>query len=81
MLALDLPSGLEATAGRPAAPCIRASATLTLALPKRGLFAAQARPYVGDLCLTDLGVPPKIYRGLGIEVGPLFEGSSILRLI
>jgi NAD(P)H-hydrate epimerase len=80
VLALDLPSGLEATTGRPAVPCVRAGATLTLALPKRGLLATQARPYVGDLYLTDLAVPPTIYHSLGIEVGVPFERASIVRL-
>jgi NAD(P)H-hydrate epimerase len=38
---LDAPSGLDTTTGRPADPCIQATATLTLALPKRGLLTAE----------------------------------------
>ncbi len=37
ILALDTPSGLDTTSGIPGQPCIRATATLTLALPKMGL--------------------------------------------
>ncbi|MGI9254677.1 MAG: NAD(P)H-hydrate epimerase, partial [Thermomicrobiales bacterium] len=43
ILAVDLPSGLDATTGHPWDPCIRATRTLTLALPKTGLLGP-ARP-------------------------------------
>src|SRR5713226_2062279 len=45
ILALDTPSGLNLTTGVPGQPCVRATATLTLALPKIGLLAATARPF------------------------------------
>jgi NAD(P)H-hydrate epimerase len=78
ILALDTPSGLDPTTGRPGTPCVRATATLTLALPKAGLLAPEARPYVGDLYLADIGVPPELYRQLGIEVDRWFESDSIV---
>jgi NAD(P)H-hydrate epimerase len=37
VLALDLPSGLDASTGRVGDPCVTVDATLTLALPKVGL--------------------------------------------
>jgi len=80
VLALDAPSGLDTTTGNAGNPCVRASATLTLALPKTGLLAAQARPYVGELFLADIGVPPVLYRRLGIEVGFIFAEDSIVKL-
>jgi NAD(P)H-hydrate epimerase len=55
-LALDLPSGLDASTGRVGSPCIVADATLTLALPKVGLRVA---PHVvGELFAADISVPP-----------------------
>lgn len=80
MLALDTPSGLDTTTGLPGKPCIRATATLTLALPKTGLLTPEARPFVGDLYLADIGVPPELYRRLGLEVGPLYALDSILKV-
>lgn len=82
ILALDTPSGLDATTGRPRNPCLRATATLTLALPKMGLLAPQAEPYVGDLYLADIGVPPELYAAptLGLDVGALFVHDTILHL-
>jgi NAD(P)H-hydrate epimerase len=82
VLALDTPSGLNTTTGIPGNPCIRATATMTLALPKIGLMAPQARPYVGNLYLADIGVPPELYAApsLGVDVGPLFVYDTILHL-
>ena len=80
VLALDTPSGLDVTTGSPGNPCIRASATLTLALPKAGLLEARAKPYVGQLYLADISVPPGLYRHLGLKVGNLFADDTILSL-
>ncbi len=82
VLSLDAPSGVDVTTGVPASTAIRATATLTLALPKVGLTLPPAREHVGELFLGDLGVPPELYRrsGLGYEVGPIFARDEILSL-
>jgi NAD(P)H-hydrate epimerase len=80
VLALDIPSGLDATSGIPGSPCLRATATLTLALPKVGLLTPQAKPYVGELYLADISVPPALYRRLGIEMPPLFHEAVIVKI-
>jgi NAD(P)H-hydrate epimerase len=80
ILSLDSPSGLDTTTGEPGRPCVRAAATMTLALPKAGLLTPQARDFVGELYLADIGVPSELYRQMGIEVGPLFVEEAILRL-
>lgn len=80
VLALDVPSGLDATTGVPGSPCVRASATMTLALPKTGLLAPQAQPYVGTLYLADIGVPDVLYRQMGLAVGPIFAQAAVIRL-
>ena len=82
VLALDAPSGVDTTVGTVYDPAVQASATLTLALPKVGLRAPAAAPYVGELYLADIGVPPGLYASLGLdsEVGPIFAEDDILRL-
>lgn len=80
ILALDAPSGLDTTSGLPGKPCIKAAATLTLALPKSGLLTPQAKDVVGELYLADISVPPELYRHLGVEVPNLFEVDSILKI-
>ena len=81
-LSLDVPSGLDSTTGEVHDPTIRASATMTLALPKTGLSEAGARDAVGELYLSDISVPPELYASptLAIEVGPIFATSDIVRL-
>lgn len=63
VLSLDTPSGLDVTTGSPAVPCVRADATLTLALPKTGLLGA---PEAGRLFLADIGIPLAVHDRLGI---------------
>ena len=81
-LSLDAPSGVDATTGRVFEPAISATATMTLALPKEGLRAAGAKRYVGELYLSDISVPPELYRRstIGIDVGPLFAKDEIIRV-
>ncbi|HEU0296583.1 MAG TPA: NAD(P)H-hydrate epimerase [Anaerolineales bacterium] len=82
ILSLDSPSGLDTTTGIPGSSCIHASATLTLALPKRGLLAPKAEPLVGDLYLADIGVPPELYAApsLGLKVISPFSAETLVRL-
>ncbi len=82
ILALDTPSGLDTTSGSVYDPAIRATATLTLALPKRGLRAPGVEANVGELYLADISVPPRLYAepSVGVRVGYLFAESEIVRL-
>ena len=80
VLAVDLPSGLDARTGIPFEPCIRADVTLTLALPKTGLLAPTARSVVGELAVADIGIPPAAYGRVGVSVNALFSERSIVRV-
>ena len=82
ILALDIPSGVDATTGVAYDPAIRATATLTLALPKAGLLEPGAREHTGELYLADIGVPPSLYAGpkLNLAVGPIFARDDVVRL-
>jgi NAD(P)H-hydrate epimerase len=82
VLSLDAPSGVDTTTGTVFEPAIRAAATMTLALPKEGLRAPGVDTHVGELYLADISVPPELYaRFLGIDVGPIFASSDIVRLV
>ena len=82
ILALDAPSGIDTTTGQTFDPSINATATLTLALPKKGLLASLIASQVGELYLADISVPPELYAlpELSIEVGHIFAKSDIIRL-
>ena len=55
--AIDVPSGLNADDGSVATDAIKATLTTTLAAMKIGLLKEQAKPYVGDIHVGDVGVP------------------------
>jgi NAD(P)H-hydrate epimerase len=82
VLSLDVPSGIDAGSGTIFEPAVRATATMTLALPKEGLRIPEVKKYVGELYLADISVPPALYAGpsLGLQVGPIFAGDDIVRL-
>jgi NAD(P)H-hydrate epimerase len=80
ILALDLPSGLDPDRGVPHDPTIRATRTLALALPKVGLLRPEAAGSVGELWLADISVPARAYAGFGIDPGPLFAESDLVRI-
>lgn len=80
ILALDLPSGLDATTGVPSHPCIKATSTLTLALPKTGLISKQAQPFVGTLYLADIGIPKGVYQKVTGQDMMIFQDQSIVNL-
>ena len=82
VLALDVPSGVDASTGTIHEPAITATATMTLALPKVGLRGPAVRGHVGELYLADISVPPQLYAGKGLElaVDPIFACEDVVRL-
>jgi NAD(P)H-hydrate epimerase len=74
VISLDLPSGLDTSSGETPGVCVNASQTMSLALPKPGL----ANSICGDLYLADIGIPPEVYRPLGLMVEPFFTSHYIL---
>ena len=57
-VAVDVPSGLNADTGVPCGAAVRASVTMTFAFAKVGLTRPVARPWVGELVVADIGIPP-----------------------
>lgn len=60
VLAVDLPSGLEADTGRVAGPCIKARCTVTMGMPKIGLFLDPGAEYAGEVLVGDISFPPEL---------------------
>jgi NAD(P)H-hydrate epimerase len=80
IISLDLPSGMDPDTGEAAGAAVRAMATLTLALPKPGLFSAAGRDRAGRVHLADIGLPGALYQRLGFEPGTPFASGRIVRL-
>jgi len=82
VLALDTPSGLDVTTRHAGSPCVRASLTMTLALPKVGQLRAPdlvGELLVGELLVADISVPPSLWQRMGVEVGLLFQHEAVIQ--
>ncbi len=67
VLAVDIPSGLNADTGEPSAATVRADWTITFGLPKHGLLSAAAADYVGRLAIEPIGFPEALLSDRGAE--------------
>jgi NAD(P)H-hydrate epimerase len=59
-LAVDVPSGLDCDTGQPASVTFRADHTCTFAAAKTGFESEQARPYLGQVHVLDIGAPVRL---------------------
>jgi NAD(P)H-hydrate epimerase len=81
VIAVDVPSGLDADTGVAYSPTVQASTTVTLGLPKPGLLAGDGPRLAGDVWVADIGVPFEAYAVLGLQVPPhLFASADRVRL-
>ena len=58
VVAVDLPSGVDASTGEVAGAAVAADVTVTMHGPKVGLVAAPGRFHAGDVVVADIGIPP-----------------------
>lgn len=57
IVSIDLPSGLSSDTGLPHGRAVIAAETITLALPKIGLFLNDGPKYSGHVKVVDIGIP------------------------
>ncbi|MBN1670706.1 MAG: NAD(P)H-hydrate dehydratase [Kiritimatiellae bacterium] len=60
VLAVDVPSGLNADTGLAPGETVLADVTVTMGLPKLGLVQPAALDYVGSVEVVDIGIPPAL---------------------
>jgi ADP-dependent NAD(P)H-hydrate dehydratase / NAD(P)H-hydrate epimerase len=68
IIALDLPSGLNADTGAIDSACLFADNTVTLAFPKVGLFCPPGLERVGKLTIADIGIPEYLADSINTEM-------------
>jgi tRNA threonylcarbamoyl adenosine modification protein YjeE len=61
VLALDVPSGLDADTGHVPGVAVRAAQTVTFVARKRGLYTGAAGDHAGTLALADLDIPAVVF--------------------
>ena len=62
IVAVDIPSGLDADKGIPLGVGVRAAMTVALGYPKIGEVIHPGVDYVGDLVVADIGIEPRPVR-------------------
>jgi NAD(P)H-hydrate epimerase len=60
VVSVDIPSGLDADTGQVHGVAVKATKTVTLSLPKLGLFEGQGSRYSGEIEVVDIGIPREL---------------------
>ncbi len=60
LLAVDVPTGIDADTGQVAGAAIAADCTVTFTAPKRGLVVYPAAGLAGDIVVADIGIDPSL---------------------
>ncbi len=68
IIAVDLPTGMDADSGAVDPGTIAADITITLACPKQGFFFFPGRDYMGELAVGDIGLPARLESNLHAEM-------------
>lgn len=72
VLAVDLPSGLNADTGEPLGAAVQADVTVSFVGLKHGFTNLTAQNYLGEVIIADIGVPRELAHRLG---QPFREGA------
>jgi hydroxyethylthiazole kinase-like uncharacterized protein yjeF len=79
-LAIDVPSGLDATSGTPGRPTVLALQTCTLTAMKAGLWTAGGRRHAGKITVADIGMPQAAWAAAGLSRPSRIRGGDLLPL-
>jgi len=75
-ISLDIPTGVLATSGENPGEFVKPDKTITLALPKTGLFPEKC----GEILLADIGIPQVVYEKIGIKYTSPFSDSYFVAI-
>jgi hydroxyethylthiazole kinase-like uncharacterized protein yjeF len=68
VVAVDVPTGLDCDSGEVDPATVPVDLTVTLALPKRGFYSFPGSDYLGELVISDIGIPPALTEHLSVEL-------------
>jgi ADP-dependent NAD(P)H-hydrate dehydratase / NAD(P)H-hydrate epimerase len=71
VVAVDVPSGVDASSGEVAGPAVEAELTVTFHAPKLGLAVAPGRFHAGEVLVADIGLAPQDTQHRRVTVGIL----------
>jgi NAD(P)H-hydrate epimerase len=79
VLAIDVPSGLQADTGCVLGVAIKATVTVTFVGLKSGLFTGQAADYCGEIVDADLDLPTSVFESLPVAAQLLAKPKLVKR--
>ncbi len=80
IVALDLPSGLDANTGQVLGACVQATLTVAFGTPKRGCCTFRGAGFAGRTLAVDIGAPLPIEQLTG-RLATLADGDWVARLL
>jgi NAD(P)H-hydrate epimerase len=78
VVAIDVPSGMDADTGMGAESAVRAAATVTLVAPKAGLAGTSN---TGRLFVADIGMPVALFGADGEALAALYAVGDLVELV
>ena len=78
VLAVDIPSGLDADTGQPLGAAVQARVTVTYGWPKIGQILPPGRDYAGRLWQVDISIPPELAQSAAVELAEAAEMRALL---
>ncbi|MBN2000724.1 NAD(P)H-hydrate dehydratase [candidate division KSB1 bacterium] len=80
VLAVDIPTGVQADTGAVCVPAIKADKTVTMALKKRGLLLPPGRHLCGEITVIDIGTPELLLKTAPLHIFEI-EAGDIRRIL
>lgn len=80
VVAVDAPSGLDVSTGQVEGAVVKADYTLSLALPKPGLFVSPGRELAGTVGVIPIGIPDDVVASFNIKSN-LISGDMVAFLL
>lgn len=81
IVAIDIPTGLDADTGAAGDTAVCADLTVTLGAPKTGLLRPEALARIGSLEVADIGIPEEYFQALEKPAGPELICANDLRAL
>lgn len=78
VIAVDMPSGLDANTGAVDPNCPHANVTITLGYPKPGLYNFPGADRAGKIIIADIGIPPALSQHITTELITKDWAKSVL---
>lgn len=80
VVAVDIPTGVSGDIGSVAEDAVRADVTVTMALPKTGMFLYPGKLNVGELLVADIGMPQALVNACPSKKY-LLEAKDVIQML